>query len=46
MAPPLELSSSAAALDNRDRHTFAFVAERMWLDFVNSDSAVRGSDAL
>ncbi|MEO7457051.1 MAG: CGNR zinc finger domain-containing protein [Gemmatimonadaceae bacterium] len=46
MAPPLELSNSAAALDTRDRHTFAFVAERMWLDFVNSDSAVRGSDAL
>ncbi len=46
MVPPLELSNSSAALDTRDRHSFAFVAERMWLDFVNSDSAVRGSDAL
>src|SRR3954471_20467290 len=46
MAPPLELSTSLTALDARDRHTFAFVAERMWLDFVNSDNAVRGSDAL
>ncbi|MES2178111.1 MAG: CGNR zinc finger domain-containing protein [Gemmatimonadota bacterium] len=25
---------------------FAFVAERLWLDFVNSDSAARGDDAL
>ena len=47
MAPPLELSTLVCShLDSRDRHTFAFVAERMWLDFVNSDSAVRGSDAL
>ena len=46
MAPPLELTTSSVALDDRERHTFAFVAERLWLDFVNSDTAARGSDAL
>ena len=46
MVPPLELSSSLATLDTHERHSFAFVAERMWLDFVNSDNIVRGSDAL
>ena len=46
MSPPLELRSSVAALDDRDHRTFAFVAERMWLDFVNSDNIVRGGDAL
>ena len=35
-----------AALDDRDRHPFAFVAERLWLDFVNSDAAPQGTDAL
>lgn len=46
MVPPLELTTSLAALDNRERHTFAFVAERLWLDFVNSDTAAGGDDAL
>ena len=46
MVPPLELSTSLAALDDRDRHSFAFVAERLWLDFVNSDAAPHGTDAL
>ena len=46
MSPPLELRSPVAALDDRDHRAFAFVAERMWLDFVNSDNIVRGGDAL
>jgi predicted RNA-binding Zn ribbon-like protein len=46
MAPPLELTTSFSTLHDRDHHAFAFVAERLWLDFVNSDSAARGSDAL
>lgn len=46
MVPPLELTKSLAALDDRDRHSFAFVAERLWLDFVNSDAAPHGTDAL
>ena len=46
MAPPLELTTASVALDDRERHTFAFVAERLWLDFVNSDTTARGSDAL
>ena len=46
MVPPLELTTSLAALDDRDRHSFAFVAERLWLDFVNSDAAPHGADAL
>ena len=46
MVPPLELTTSLAALDDRERHSFAFVAERLWLDFVNSDAAARGTDAL
>ena len=46
MSPPLELTSPLLALDARERHTFAFVAERLWLDFVNSDNALRGRDAL
>ena len=46
MTPPLELTTSSAALDEREAHTFAFVAERLWLDFVNSDTAAHGSDAL
>ena len=46
MAPPLELTTASVALDDRERNTFAFVAERLWLDFVNSSTAARGSDAL
>lgn len=46
MVPPLELTTSLATLDDRERHTFAFVAERLWLDFVNSDTVARGDDAL
>jgi len=42
----MELSSPVAHINERDRHSFAFVAERMWLDFVNSESSVRGSDGL
>ena len=30
----------------RERHPFAFVAERLWLDFVNTDTGARGSDPL
>jgi predicted RNA-binding Zn ribbon-like protein len=30
----------------RARHPFAFIAERLWLDFVNTDATARGSDAL
>ncbi|MEP6990504.1 MAG: ABATE domain-containing protein [bacterium] len=46
MVPPLELRSSLAHLDERERHSFAFVAERLWLDFVNSDATPRSNDAL
>ena len=46
MAPPLELTTSLTGLDQRELHTFAFVAERLWLDFVNSDRITRGHDAL
>jgi predicted RNA-binding Zn ribbon-like protein len=47
MSQTLELSPPPATpLDARDRHGYAFVAERLWLDFVNSDNIVRGSDAL
>jgi predicted RNA-binding Zn ribbon-like protein len=47
MSPPLELSSSSlVASDSRERHSFAFIAERLWLDFVNSDTGARGHDAL
>jgi predicted RNA-binding Zn ribbon-like protein len=46
MSSPLEFSHASSHLDHRDRSAFAFVAERLWLDFVNSDTAVRGSDAL
>jgi len=38
--------ASAHAHADRDRHPFAFVAERLWLDFVNTDATARGSDAL
>ena len=46
MAPPLELTTSLPTVDPRERHPFAFVAERLWLDFVNSDTLTRGHDAL
>ncbi len=46
MSNPLELSTTLDRPDTRERGTFVFVAERLWLDFVNSDHAVRGSDAL
>ncbi|MBA3672556.1 MAG: CGNR zinc finger domain-containing protein [Gemmatimonadaceae bacterium] len=32
--------------DARERQPFAFVAERLWLDFVNTDTRSRGADAL
>lgn len=38
--------SAAAHAHDRERHPFAFVAERLWLDFVNTDAAARGTDAL
>src|SRR3954466_1033330 len=47
MSPSLELSSHAHADgERRERPQFAFVAERLWLDFVNTDTGVRGPDAL
>ena len=46
MSPPLELSASYHPADRRARFAFAFVAERLWLDFVNTDTGARGSDAL
>jgi predicted RNA-binding Zn ribbon-like protein len=45
MSSSLELSAPFHA-DRRARHPFAFVAERLWLDFVNTDTGTRGSDAL
>jgi len=47
MSPSLELSTSAlGSIERRERPAFAFVAERLWLDFVNTDTGVRGADAL
>jgi len=46
MSPPLELSASYRPADHRARYAFAFVAERLWLDFVNTDTGARGTDAL
>jgi predicted RNA-binding Zn ribbon-like protein len=46
MSSTLEFSPPVVSHETRDRQAFAFVAERMWLDFVNSDNIVRGSDAL
>jgi predicted RNA-binding Zn ribbon-like protein len=43
--PPLELRA-VHGHDQRHQHAFAFVAERLWLDFVNTDTGPRGSDAL
>ena len=47
MSPSLELSSHTNGnRERRERPQFAFVAERLWLDFVNTDTGVRGPDAL
>ena len=46
MSPPLELNAPFHHADHRERHAFAFVAERLWLDFVNTDTGARGTDAL
>jgi predicted RNA-binding Zn ribbon-like protein len=47
MSSSLGLSSSSLGdAVRRDRPSFAFVAERLWLDFVNTDTGVRGADAL
>jgi predicted RNA-binding Zn ribbon-like protein len=46
MSPPAELTAPLHASGHRARHVFAFVAERLWLDFVNSDTGARGTDAL
>jgi predicted RNA-binding Zn ribbon-like protein len=43
MAPPLSLTAHA---ESRERHPYAFLAERLWLDFVNTDATARGADAL
>lgn len=46
MRPSLELSAPIALADVREHHSFAFVAERLWLDFVNTDTGARGTDPL
>ena len=46
MSPPSELTAPIHASGHRARQMFAFVAERLWLDFVNSDTGARGTDAL
>lgn len=46
MSPPPVLSPRAHHRDHRARHAFVFVAERLWLDFVNTDTGARGADAL
>jgi predicted RNA-binding Zn ribbon-like protein len=46
VTPSFELSTAIASGSARERHPFAFVAERLWLDFVNTDTAARGSDPL
>jgi predicted RNA-binding Zn ribbon-like protein len=46
MTPPLELSAPIAHQVRRERHPFAFVAERLWLDFVNTDTGARSTDPL
>jgi len=47
MPPSLELSTHPHGdRERRERPQFAFVAERLWLDFVNTDTGVRGPDAL
>jgi predicted RNA-binding Zn ribbon-like protein len=46
VSPPLELSAPFDLPNDRERHPFAFIAERLWLDFVNTDTGARGTDAL
>jgi predicted RNA-binding Zn ribbon-like protein len=46
MSPPLELSAPFHTAHHRARQPYAFVAERLWLDFVNTDTGGRGTDAL
>lgn len=46
MSPPLEITAAFRHADHRDRLPYAFVAERLWLDFVNTDTGARGTDAL
>lgn len=46
MAPPLEITASFRSAARARRLPFAFVAERLWLDFVNTDAGARGADAL
>lgn len=46
MSTPAEVTATFHASAHRVRHAFAFVAERLWLDFVNSDTGARGTDAL
>jgi predicted RNA-binding Zn ribbon-like protein len=46
MSPPAELTIPLHTSGHRVRQAFAFVAERLWLDFVNSDTGARGTDAL
>jgi predicted RNA-binding Zn ribbon-like protein len=46
MAPPLELTTPLRPAVHRARHRFTFIAERLWLDFVNTDTGARGADAL
>ena len=46
MAPPLELTASFRSAAQHRRLPFAFVAERLWLDFVNTEAGARGTDAL
>jgi predicted RNA-binding Zn ribbon-like protein len=44
VSPPPPPATSHA--HERERHPFAFVAERLWLDFVNTGATARGLDAL
>ena len=47
MSPPLPLASSSHhGHADRERSAFAFVSERLWLDFINTDAAPRADDAL
>ena len=43
---PAQLSDPFLSHDARERQSFAFVAERLWLDFVNTDTMQRGCDGL
>src|SRR6476661_5015259 len=46
MSPPAQHSAPLPSPVPRQRQPFAFVAERLWLDFVNTDTGARGTDAL